>query len=133
MLTDTTGRLEIPGEMRVVVERSIERAKLALDNYIRATEEAASILEKRVEANQIGAAEVGKKAMNFALRNAISAFEFAQRIVQAKSVTEFIRLLNDFLQSQMRTMGEQVMDLGETLGKVARDSLQLPKPGGLSS
>ena len=115
MITSTTPQLEIPSEMRAVAERSIQRAKLAFDNYIRATEGAASMVEERVEASQVGAQEVGKKAMEFALRNAISAFEFAQKIVQAKSIMEFARLLNDFLQSQTQVLSEQVKDLGETL------------------
>lgn len=54
MITSTTPQLEIPSEMRAVAERSIQRAKLAFDNYIRATEGAASMVEERVEASQVG-------------------------------------------------------------------------------
>jgi phasin len=133
MITSTTPQLEIPSEMRAVAERSIQRAKLAFDNYIRATEGAASMVEERVEASQVGAQEVGKKAMEFALRNAISAFEFAQKIVQAKSIIEFARLLNDFLQSQTQVLSEQVKDLGEALSKVAMDGLKTSRTGDLSS
>lgn len=71
--------------------------------------------------------------MEFALRNAISAFEFAQKIVQAKSIMEFARLLNDFLQSQTQVLSEQVKDLGETLSKVAMDGLKTSRTGDLSS
>ncbi|HEX5847104.1 MAG TPA: phasin family protein [Rhodoplanes sp.] len=133
MITSTTPQLEIPSEMRAVAERSIQRAKLAFDNYIRATEGAASMVEERVEASQVGVQEVGKKAMEFALRNAISAFEFAQKIVQAKSIMEFARLLNDFLQSQTQVLSEQVKGLGETLSKVAMDGLKTSRTGDLSS
>ena len=125
MVTDTTTpQLQIPVEMRVMAARSIEQAKLAFQNYIRATQEAASTFEQRVEASQVGAQDVNKKAMSFALQNAISVFEFAQKIVHAKSVAEFIRLLNDFLQSQMQVLGEQVKDLGDTLSKAATDSMK---------
>lgn len=133
MITSTTPQLEIPSEMRAVAERSIQRAKLAFDNYIRATEGAASMVEERVEASQVGVQEVGKKAMEFALRNAISAFEFAQKIVQAKSIMEFARLLNDFLQSQTQVLSEQVKGLGETLSKVAMDGLKTSRTGDLLS
>jgi phasin len=134
MLTSThEQQLEIPGEMRAVAERSIERAKLAIDIYIRAIQQAAAMLDERVEASHVGVQDVGKSAMNFALRNAISAFEFAQRIVQAKSVTEFIRLLNDFLQAQGQVLNEQVKDLGETLSRAAMESMKPTKAGDLSS
>ena len=91
------------------------------------------MLEERAAASQTGAEEVGKKAMTFALRNATSAFEFAQKIVQAKNIMEFVRLLNDFLQSQMQVLNEQVKDLGETLNKAAMDSLKTSKTADLSS
>ena len=65
--------------------------------------------------------------MNFALQNATSAFEFAQRIVHARNVMEVIRLLNDFLQSQMQLLTEQVKEFGETLSKVAMDSMKVSK------
>ena len=92
-------KLEVPYELRVAAARSLEQAKLTFDAYMRVTEEAASMFEKR---GQVGTKEVGKKAINFALQNATAAFEFAQKIAQAKDVPEFVRLLNEFLQSQCR-------------------------------
>ena len=69
MVTDTTTpQLQIPVEMRVMAARSIEQAKLAFQNYIPATQEAASTFEQRVEASQVGAQDVNKKAMSFALQ-----------------------------------------------------------------
>lgn len=133
MLASTNEQLEVPGEMRAVAERSIERAKLAFDIYIRTIQQASAMLDERVEASQAGAQDVGKKAMNFALRNAISAFEFAQKVVQAKSIADFIRLLNDFLQAQVHVLNEQVKDLGETLSRAAMDGMKPTKSGNLSS
>lgn len=113
-------QLEIPHELRVAAARSLEQAKLTFDAYMRVTEEAASMFEKRIEGGQVGTKEVGKKAIDFALQNATAAFEFAQKIAQAKDVSEFVRLLNEFLQSQMEVLSEQVKDLGETLSRVQR-------------
>jgi phasin len=129
----STEQLKVPHEMRAVAERSIERAKRAFDTYIRVTQEAVGAVELCVESGQVGAQEVGIRAMHFALRNAVTAFEFAQKIVQAKSISEFIRLLNDYLQSQMQIMSDQVKDLGETLSWTAADSIKDRKSGPLSS
>jgi len=117
--------LEVPYELRVAAARSLEQAKLTFDAYMRVTEEAASMFEKRIEGGQVGTKEAGKKAINFALQNATAAFEFAQKIAQAKDVPEFVRLLNEFLQSQMKVLSEQVKDLGETLGRVAAGSMNV--------
>ena len=131
----TTGmtQLEVPYELRVAAARSLEQAKLTLDAYMRVTEEAASMFEKRIEGGQVGTKEAGKKAINFALQNATAAFEFAQKIAQAKDVPEFVRLLNEFLQSQTKVLSEQVKDLGETLGRVAAGSMNVAKKNELVS
>jgi len=125
--------LEVPYELRVAAARSLEQAKLTFDAYMRVTEEAASMFEKRIEGGQVGTKEAGKKAINFALQNATAAFEFAQKIAQAKDVPEFVRLLNEFLQSQMKVLSEQVKDLGETLGRVAAGSMNVAKKNELVS
>ena len=59
----TTPRF-IPNEVRDVAERSVEQAKLAFNSYMRATEKAVSA--GGVEAGQVGALDISKKAMSFA-------------------------------------------------------------------
>ena len=126
-MTTSVTQLEIPHELRIAAARSLEQAKLTFDAYMRVTEEAASMFEKRVEGGQVGTVAVGKKAIDFALQNATAAFEFAQKIAQAKDVPEFVRLLNEFLQAQMKVLSDQVSDLGETLSRVATGSTNLSK------
>jgi hypothetical protein len=118
--------------MRVAAARGLEQAKLAFEAYMRVVDDAASMVEKRIEGSH-GAQAVGKKAISFALQNATSAFEFAQKIAQAKDVPEFVRLLNEFLQSQMEVLREQVNDLGETLNKAATGSMKVSKESELVS
>ena len=79
MMASATPGFEIADEMRVVAERSLEQAKQAFDNYMRATEKAVSLLETRVEASRRGGLDISKKAMGFAENNVQSAFEFARR------------------------------------------------------
>ncbi|MGZ9088190.1 MAG: phasin family protein, partial [Rhodoplanes sp.] len=92
MMKGTTPPFEIPNEMRAVAERSVEQAKLAFNNYMQAAQEAVSTFEERVKASQVGAQGISKKAMSFAERNVLSAFEFAQKIVQAKDIQELVRM-----------------------------------------
>ena len=110
-----TQQLEIPCEMRVVAERSVEQAKLAFDNYIQVIEDTASTFEERIEASQVGPQDISKMAMNFALCDTISAFELAQKIIQARNIGEFIHfLLAEFINLQMQVLSEQLKDMGET-------------------
>ena len=124
MTKGTTRPLEIPTEMRAVAERSVEQAKLAFNSYLQAAQEAVSTFEHWVKASQVGAQGITQKAMSFAERNVLSAFEFAQKIVQAKDIQELIRMQTEFVQSQIQVLNEQVKDLGEIATKAATDSLK---------
>ena len=62
--------------------------------------------------------------MKFAQRNVLSAFEFAQQIVQAKDIQELIQTQTEFVRSQMQVLSEQVKDLGDATTKTAMDSLK---------
>jgi hypothetical protein len=89
-----------------------------------AAQEAVSTFDQWVKASQVGAQDLSNKAMNFAQRNVLSAFEFAQSIVQAKDVQELIQTQAEFVQSQMQVLSEQVKDLREAATKAAMDSLK---------
>ena len=132
MIKGTTPPFEIPNEMRAVTERSVEQAKLAFNNYMQAAQEAVSTFEEWVKASQVGAQGIGEKAMSFAERNVLSAFEFAQKIVQAKDIQELVRMQTEFIQSQMQVLNEQVKDLGETATKTAMESVKTANRDDLS-
>jgi phasin len=121
MSASPTPQFEIPNEMRAVAERNVEQAKLAFNNCMQAAQEAVSAFDRWIKASQVGALGISKKAMSFAQRNVLSAFEFAQKIVQAKDIHEFIRMQTEFVQSQVQVLSEQVKDLGETATKTAMD------------
>ena len=114
----------IPKEMRAVAEQSVEQAKLTFSNYLQAAQEAVSAFDQWVKASSVGAQGLYNKVTNFAQCNVLSAFEFAQKIVQAKDIQELIQTQTEFVQSQMQVLSEQVKDLGEAATKTAMDSLK---------
>jgi len=116
--------LGVMAGMRALAERSVEQAKLAFNNYIQAAQEAVSTFEHWGKASQVGARGISKKAISFAERNVVSAFEFAQKIVQAKDIKELVQTQTEFVQSQMQVLTEQVKDLGETATKTAMKNVK---------
>ena len=116
--------LGVVASMRAMAERSVEQAKLAFNNYIQAAQEAVSTFEQWGKASHVGAQGISKKAISFAERNVVSAFEFAQKIVQAKDIDEFIRMQAEFVQSQIQVLSEQVKCLRETATKAAKESIK---------
>jgi phasin len=129
----STSQLGIPNELRAEAERRIEQAKGAFADFMRAAQGAVSALEDRVTASQVGANEIGDKAMSFAEHNVSSAFDFAEAILQAKDIQELVRMQTEFVQSQMNVLSEQVKDMGNTISKASTDSMKSSKMGGLSS
>ena len=124
MTKGMTRPFEIPKEMRNVAGQSVEQAKLTFNNYLQAAQEAVSAFDQWVKTSQVGAQSLYNKAMNFAQRNVLSAFEFAQKIVQAKDIKELIQTQTEFVQSQMQVLSEQVKDLGEATTKTAMKNVQ---------
>ena len=133
MSASPTLQFEIPNEMRAVAERSVQQTKVAFQQLVQAAQKAVSPLEERGETSQVGVLDTSKKAMTFAERNVLSAFEFAQKIVQTKDIQKLVRMQTEFLQAQTQALGEQVKDLGETVSRTAMDSKKLSKTGGLTS
>jgi phasin len=133
MVESSTPQFEIPEEMRAVAERSVEQAKAAFNTYMQAAQEAVSSFGGRVEKSQAGALDISKKAMSFAERNVLSAFEFAERIVKVKDVQELLRMQTEFVESQMQVLTAQAKDLGETVSKATMGGVKASKKGDVSS
>ena len=113
---------EIPRDLRVFAEKSVEQAKQAFDGFISAAHQAVSALEGQAETARKGARQVTEKAINFAEQNMAKSFELAQQLVRAKDVQEVMRLQTDFIRSQMQVLTEQAKELGENAGQAAKDA-----------
>jgi Phasin protein len=89
---------EIPTEMRAFVERSLERAKLAFDKFMDAAQSTMNTFDGQSNVAQTSAKEVTQKIKDFAERHVATAFDHAQKLVQAKdaqSLTWRIRPISD--------------------------------------
>ena len=113
---------EIPAEMRAFAERSFEQAKIAFDTFMEATQSTMNTFEGQSKVAQAGAKEVSHKIMSFAEQNVANAFEYAQKLVQAKDPQTLLALHGEFIRSQMQVLGDQARELGEAASKAASDS-----------
>ncbi len=115
-------RFEIPPDMRVFAEKSVEQAKQAFDGFVTAASRAVNALEGQTETARQGAKDVTEKAMGFAQKNVAGSFEFMHRLVQAKDFQEVLRLQTDYVKTQMQVLAEQAKELGESTTKAAKDA-----------
>jgi phasin len=119
---DAMRHFEVPAEMRVMVERSVEQARSAFNSFMSAAQDAMSQFEGHAKAAQAGAKDMSEKALGYAERNVANAFTFAEKLVRAKDPQEFMRLQTEFIQAQMKELTAQAQDLGEQATRMAMKS-----------
>ena len=62
--------------------------------------------------------------MTYAERNVATAFDFAQKLLQARDIQDLVRLQSEFVQTQIKVLGEQAKELGESATKAAMDTIK---------
>jgi phasin len=110
---------EVPDEIRKFSERSLREARKAFEAVISTAHQTVSTLEGRAALAQAGAKDVGATAMEFAERNVAASFEFAEQLVQARTLDEIMRLQADYMVNQLQALAQQASELGQTATKAA--------------
>ncbi|MEM1045916.1 MAG: phasin family protein [Pseudomonadota bacterium] len=127
-MSDKSPKLEVPEQMRAFAETSVTQAKKAFDDYIAATQEAVSRVEKSSSDVQSGASDVNRAVLSFAEENVSAAFDLAGKLVQAKDVSEMMALQQEFLKHQMAVFGEQARVISDKTVKTASEAAKAVKP-----
>ena len=118
---------DIPDQMRDVADKSVEQAKKAFTQYLDATHEAVAKAEGSARSVREGAAEMGRQALAYVEENITASFDFAHRLVQARTVEEIAALQKEFTARQMASLAEQGKSLGEMMGRAATDAAKKSK------
>ena len=118
-MADVNGpRFEIPADMRVLAEKSVEQAKQAFDIFISAAQHAVNAAETHAANAQAGAKDMGELAIGFAERNITSSFDFAQKLLQARDPKDVVALHTDYVNSQIATLTDQAKELSKRAAKM---------------
>jgi phasin len=125
-------RFEIPKDMRSMAEASIDQARKAFDKFLSGTQQAAASLEERGASARASAKDISAKAVSFAEKNVSNSLDFAQKLLQAKDLSEVMRLHTEYAQAQMRALAEQASELGQAVAKAAMDAARPPGTGSAS-
>ncbi len=119
MAKESSVNFDIPAEMRMFAEKSMEQARQAFDSFINATQEALTTAESRAASARGGAKDVIDLAMRFSERNIAASFEFAQRLLRAKDAKEATAIHGEYVNSQIAALTEQAKELSRQAGKLA--------------
>ncbi len=118
---------EIPEPMRAFADKSVDQARKAFDDFMSATVKAVDKAETSTKTLHEGARDANRQAIGFLEQNVAASFEFAQRMVRAKTLEELQALHRDFLERQIAAATAQTKTVGEALTKAAGDVAQTIK------
>jgi len=115
---------EIPTEMRVVAEKSVEQAKKAFDGFFDAAGKAVVAADTQTASIQSNTSELARKTFGYAEHNVSAAFDYAAKLVNAKDVQDIMRIQSDFVKSQMSTLQSQMTEIGSAVQSSARKTAE---------
>jgi hypothetical protein len=90
--------------------QGFEQTRKAMEKY-------ADFFEKGMKASPLFDADLNKKLKDYIDKNTAAANEFVRKLSEVKDVPSFWQVQTDFMQTQWKTFGEQMKDLGETVTK----------------
>ena len=106
------------GSISDVMTQSFEQTSKAMHNYL-------DLLQKNIKASPVGLdPDLNKKMKSYTEKNIAAAFEFSQKLTQAKDFQDFWRIQTEFVEAQWKALNEQTKDLGETMTKGASGVLK---------
>jgi phasin len=109
---------EVPAEMKMIAEKTMEQAREAFDSFMNATKEAVSQAETRATTARSGAKDVVELAVKFSEQNIAASFEFALRLMQAKDAKDVTAIHSEYVSKQVSALTEQAKELSKHTAKL---------------
>jgi hypothetical protein len=97
-------------EFSDMMTQNFEQTRKAMEKY-------ADLFEKGMKASPWLDADLNKKIKDYMEKNIAAANEFMRKLSEAKDVQSFWLIQTNFMQTQWKTLSEQMKDLGETVTK----------------
>jgi phasin len=121
--------VEAPAAFRDLAEKSLSQAK---DNYEKmksAAEEATGVLESTYASASKGAVDYSRRVIELARDNTNAAFDFAAKLLGAKSLSDVVELSTAHARKQYETFAEQGKEPTALAQKVAAEAAEPLKEG----
>ena len=97
----------------------VERTKHAMENYI-------SWYQNAMSASPWNNTELNKKLLSYATENVTEAVGLVQKLSQAKSLEDIVKIQTEFMSKQLGSLNEQTKTIVEVCTKAAQDATKRP-------
>ena len=104
-------------DVSAMMSQGVEQARNAMENYLQDFQKNMSASPWASSASPWASSELNRKLTGYAQKNVATAFEFAQKLTQAKDIQDAVRIQAEFFQTQLKSLTEQAKDLSETATK----------------
>jgi len=108
-------KLEVPAELRDLVEKTIDQTEKAFGMFFDAA-------NKSVASIPSPGTEMSKQALSFTQQNMKAAFEHARKLVHATDLQQAMQIQSEFLRSQFTNAGEHMRQITGEVMSTARDA-----------
>ena len=108
-------KLEVPAELRDLVEKTIDQAEKAFGMFFDAA-------NKSVTSIPTPGTEMSKQALTFTEQNMRAAFEHARKLVHATDLQQALQIQSEFLRSQFTNAGEHMRQITGGVMSAASDA-----------
>jgi len=122
-------KVEMPAAFREFAERGVAQAKDTYEKMKAAAEEATDVLETTYSTATKGASDYGLKVIETARVNTNAAFDYANELITAKTLSEIIELSSAHARKQFEAMTAQSKELTALAQKVATETAEPIKNG----
>ena len=101
------------------VDQITKQTQGAMENYF-------SWLQMTMPMFPWGNTNLNRILLNNATKSVTAAFAFVQKISQAKSFEQVVKIQTEFMETQMNSFNEQAKVLSEIYTKAAEDAMKTP-------
>jgi phasin len=113
---------EIPKEMRSIAEASFDQARKAFESFVATAQQHASTIEGKGETVRASAKDISTKAVAYAEKNVAASLDYAHQLLNAKDLSDVMRLHSEYVQSQMKSLAEQASEMGQLVSRAAMEA-----------
>lgn len=119
MATDKGPLDDLSAFAEQAAQQTMEKVHGALGNYF-------SWLRKMQSASPWGDTDLNKRLLKYAEQNIDAAFTFAQKLSQAKTVQDVVKIQTEFMQTQFDAFSEQAKQVGAAYGQSVKTAIKNP-------
>ena len=98
---------DLSADVKAMMSQRVEQARGAVDNYLQ-------FIQSSMSASPWTETDLNKKLGLYAERNVAIAFAYVQKLIQARTVQDLVRIQTEFVQTQIQALSEQTKELADT-------------------